>query len=223
MAPWGCLGREKKAPDRFIQWPVQGFGSIWWRRRVVCASSLRQDYACRRVEDERGSGPSPEIEHPIQLSGNHIRGTIANAAETPVVFDKAENRRLIGNAMVNVVLLCKGRNDEQGKTRAIATTAVLRRAAGLRDCGRAAIARAEELVIGNTRLPDERAELMVVPAVGIIVGDDDGCRIPVRALHDGVDGVHEEDLFIEGIGIRRMAILIGTGFEEGDGREIPAI
>ena len=76
--------------------------------------------------------------------------------------------------MVNVVLPGKGRNDEQGKAWTVATAAVLSSAAGLRSGWGAAIAGAEELVVGHVRLRDERTELMVVPAVGIIVGDDDG-------------------------------------------------
>ena len=44
---------------------------------------------------------------------------------------------------------------------------------------------------------------------------------PVGAQHDRVDGVHQEDLFVEGIGITGMAILVSAGFKERDGGEHP--
>src|SRR5258708_3251122 len=54
-----------------------------------------------------------KVKHPINRSGDRIRRSVADSAKIPVVFDKAKNGGLVGNAMVDVVALRKGRNDQQ--------------------------------------------------------------------------------------------------------------
>src|SRR5215813_2263287 len=54
---------------------------------------------------------------------------------------------------------------------------------------------------------------MVVPAVGIVPSNDDCGVFPLRAFHECVDYVHDEDLLVNGIRVTSMAVLIGTGFE----------
>ena len=71
------------------------------------------------------------------------------------------------------------------------TPSVLCCAAGLRGSWPPAVGWARKLIVGDVGLSDQRAELMVVPDVGIIVGDDDGSRAPVGILHNGVDRVHQ--------------------------------
>ncbi len=58
---------------------------------------------------------------------------------------------------------------------------------------------------------------VVVPAVGVIVGDDDGGRGPEARFLDGVDGVDDEGLFVERIGVTGVRHPGSGGFEEADG------
>src|SRR5277367_4495753 len=57
---------------------------------------------------------------------------------------------------------------------------------------------------------------MVIPAVGVVVGNDDRGVLPIRAIHDGVDGAHDKSLLIERIGITRVAIKCALGLEIGN-------
>jgi hypothetical protein len=51
-----------------------------------------------------------EVEHAVQSAGNRIRGTIADPAQTPVVLDEAKDGRLVGHAMIHIILPCEGRD-----------------------------------------------------------------------------------------------------------------
>ncbi len=62
---------------------------------------------------------------------------------------------------------------------------------------RAAIARSQQLIVRDIRLSYDGAHLVVVPAIGIIPRDDDGRLIPLGAAHEGVDRVHDKDLFVD--------------------------
>src|SRR5262245_34528485 len=64
---------------------------------------------------------------------------------------------------------------------------------------------------------------MVVPAVRVIVSDDDGSAVPLFALLQRVDGVHQERLFVEWIGVSSVSILIGGGLEVTHGRHIASV
>src|SRR5215475_13828793 len=57
---------------------------------------------------------------------------------------------------------------------------------------------------------------MVVPAVGIVPGDNNCGVSPLRSLHEGIDYVHDENLFVDGVGVSGVAILIGAGLEIAD-------
>src|SRR5215475_11288933 len=54
---------------------------------------------------------------------------------------------------------------------------------------------------------------MVVPAVGIVPCDNNCSVSPLRSLHEGIDYVHDENLFVDGVGVPGVAILIGAGLE----------
>ncbi len=62
--------------------------------------------------------------------------------------------------------------------------------------------------------------MMVVPAVGVIVGDDDGGAGPEGRGFDGVDLVDDEGLLVERIGVAGVSILISRGLEEADGGQV---
>ena len=61
---------------------------------------------------------------------------------------------------------------------------------------------------------------MIVPAVGVVVGDDDGGAGPERRLLDGVDDVDDEGLLIERIGVASVSVLIARGLQEADGGHV---
>src|SRR5580704_1374262 len=64
---------------------------------------------------------------------------------------------------------------------------------------------------------------MIVPTVGVVVGDDDGGVAPVLGLRQEVDGVDDESLFIKRIGVAGVTVLIAGGLQEADGREVAGI
>lgn len=49
---------------------------------------------------------------------------------------------------------------------------------------------------------DDRTGLVVVPPIGVVVGDDDRCEVPLHRPLQRVDGVDEE-MLIERIGSSR--------------------
>jgi len=61
---------------------------------------------------------------------------------------------------------------------------------------------------------------MVIPAIGVVIGDDDRCRRPLGALHHRIDDLHDEALLIDWIGVAGMAIFVSGRLEEGDGRQV---
>ena len=54
---------------------------------------------------------------------------------------------------------------------------------------------------------------MVVPTVGIIPGNDYGGFIPFWALHERVDRIDDEDLFVNRVGVAGMSILVRSRFQ----------
>src|SRR6185503_6948872 len=56
--------------------------------------------------------------------------------------------------------------------------------------------------------------LVVVPAVGVVIGDDDRGVLPLRKLLQVVDGVDDKPLLVNGIGIGCVAILVAGGLQE---------
>ena len=62
--------------------------------------------------------------------------------------------------------------------------------------------------------------LVVVPAIGIVISDDDCGGIPLRGVLQLVDVVGDKRLLIQRIGVASVAILVVGGLEEGDGRQI---
>ena len=155
-----------------------------------------------------------EVEHAIESAGSYIAGVVADAAEVPVVLDEAQDGGLVGGAVINVILFRVGRNHEQREARAV-TAAALRADGG----SGAAIASACEGIVCDSRLIDYRSENVIVPAVGVVVGDDDRGVFPVLAIGDGVDHTDVEDLLVNGIGISGMAVLIRGGLQVGDSRK----
>lgn len=61
---------------------------------------------------------------------------------------------------------------------------------------------------------------MVIPAVRIIVVDDDGRVRPIRRALEQIDHVHDERLFVDGIGVAGVAILESGSFQIAHGGHV---
>lgn len=86
------------------------------------------DLPGRGIEDA-GAGMvtmiAVKIEHVVERSRDRVHRATADAAEIPVVFDEAQDRRLVGDCVIDEILLGPGRNDEQRQARAKTAAAVL--------------------------------------------------------------------------------------------------
>lgn len=66
---------------------------------------LLQDHSGGGIQDEApGLRRVIEVKHAVERASLRIRGIPADAAQVPVVFDESQGGRLIGNAVVDVVL-----------------------------------------------------------------------------------------------------------------------
>src|SRR5262249_7095174 len=65
-----------------------------------------------------------EIKHSIERTRFSIEGEAANSSQIPVVFNKAQNRRLIGDSVIDKISSGEWRDNQQGQARTI-TTAIL--------------------------------------------------------------------------------------------------
>ena len=73
----------------------------------------------------------------------------------------------------------------------------------------AACARAGKRVCRTGGLVDDRGHLVVIPTVGIVIGDHDGGVVPLAAvLLQEIDDVNDERLLVERIGIAGVGVLI---------------
>ena len=61
---------------------------------------------------------------------------------------------------------------------------------------------------------------MIVPAVGVIVGDDDGGAGPEGGFLDGVDRVDDKGLLVERVGVGGVSILIAGSLQEANRRHV---
>src|SRR5215831_1368020 len=62
---------------------------------------------------------------------------------------------------------------------------------------------------------------MVVPAVGIVIEDEDGCALPCGLLLQEVDEIYQESLLIERIRVSGMAVLVSLRLDETHRWETP--
>ncbi len=84
----------------------------------------------------------------------------------------------------------------------------------------AAQAGAGQSIGAGLRGVHDLAKLMIVPAVGIVVGDDDRGAGPVGALLQEVDGVDDERLLVERIGVAGVSVLVAGRLQEADGGKV---
>ena len=80
-----------------------------------------------RIQDEPVNMRSllAEVEHVVQRARDRIGRAAAGPAEVPIVFDEAEDGRLIRDGVIDEVRICPWGNHEQGQARAEAAAAIL--------------------------------------------------------------------------------------------------
>ena len=84
----------------------------WYRTFPHTARLLRHNYSGSRIENKLSCfRTAAEIEHVVQRACNCIGRTVSYPPEVPIVFNEAEDRRLIRDAIVDKVLLCPSRNN----------------------------------------------------------------------------------------------------------------
>ena len=96
-------------------------------RSVTPPSSLLLGrFASNGVEKEFSSSRSPEIEHVHQRPSTFIERLIANPPEVPDVFNKAQYRSLIGNAVIHEIDLGPRRDHKKRNAGTISAAALIR-------------------------------------------------------------------------------------------------
>src|SRR5674476_1140155 len=119
-----------------------------------------------------------EDEEVVQAPRLLVEGEVADVAGLPVVLDEAQDRGLVGRGVVDEVCLGVRGDDDQGQPWAVAAP-VLVAAGDAAGVGTARVGVGQPVVRGVVRLVDDRAHLVVVPAVTVVVGDHHGGALPV--------------------------------------------
>src|SRR5260370_32064505 len=139
---------------------------------------------------------------------------------------------LINDAMIDVVLLGPGRNQQERDARSDSAAAVLNYRCSRYRLRSTAIARAEELVgiagsrvgeIGDVRLHVDGTHLVIVPAVGVVPSDEDSGLIPLFRFFERVNEIHQEELLVEGVRVTGVTVFKSGRLDETDGRQIVGV
>ena len=123
-----------------------------------------------------------------------VERTLDTLTANPVVLDEAKDGALVGHGVIDVVVLRIRRDHQQRKTWSVAATALCMQCG--RDRQRApwnhrrTIPVATSASAADRRLIHDRAHLVIVPTVGVVIRDDDRGVLPVRLLLQEVDDVH---------------------------------
>src|ERR1043165_7617034 len=64
---------------------------------------------------------------------------------------------------------------------------------------------------------------MVIPAIGVVIGNDDGGMLPFRPLFEEINHLDDPFLLIERTGIAGMSILIAGGLDVADGGKVSSL
>src|SRR6202043_367518 len=154
------------------------------------------------------------------------RTTAQTTTVKPVVLDEAHDGSLRNALVADVVLLREGRDHDERDACAGTAASVYRlgvQAVWLRLSlnTRAALAGAVQLIgDGVIRRGRGPGVGVVVPAVRVVIGDDDGGVLPVGLLLQEVDQLNRSGLLIERIGIAGMAILVSRHLDVRDRRVV---
>src|SRR5215472_19357475 len=55
---------------------------------------------------------------------------------------------------------------------------------------------------------------MIIPAIGVIIGNHNSSTLPGWQMLQAIDGVHQEGLLVKRVRVASMTILISRGLEE---------
>ena len=176
-----------------------------------------------------------EVEHVVERAGDGVERTavLNPLAGQPVVLDEAKHRGLVGQRVIDVVAFRKRRHHQQRHPRSVAAASPCRLAGvTLERRGRDRLVLLESVAgvaeTGTVERIHHRAErgihdrrhLMIVPAVGVIIENDDGSFRPFRALLQGIDDANHEMLLVERVRISGMPVLERRGLQETHGRQV---
>ncbi len=64
---------------------------------------------------------------------------------------------------------------------------------------------------------------VVIPTIGIVIGNDDDRVAPLRSLLDDIDRMHKECLLIQRIGVAGVAVAISGGLKKADGGKVSGL
>src|ERR1700738_4506029 len=120
-----------------------------------------------------------EVKHSIELPGDGVGRAIPDSAQIPVVFDEPKDGRLMGYLMIDVIATSEGRYHQQRHPRTVSATTVLKAASITNRLRRSAVAGSKQLDVSDIGLIHDRAHLVVVPAIGVIISDDHRCLVPL--------------------------------------------
>ena len=176
---------------------------------------MPHDLSRLRIQKQAAVAGMREVEHMQQRAGELIVRVVPDAAQGPIVLDKAQHGRLIGQRAVHEILLGKQRNYQQGQARSIAATA--RDAIGIRT---PTLAGRIQAVLARGGLLHDGTHHVIIPAIRIVPGNDHGHVFPLGQGLQGVDGIDQEELFIQWGRIPRMLILRLFGLQKADGGEL---
>ena len=170
-------------------------------------------------QDRREVRSGPEVQHAapcVQAAGDRVERLAADRLTAqPVVLDELHDRGLVGEVVADVVAPRVRRDDHQREARAVAAPVrVLPSATG---------ACADRRVSGGVRAVDDRRHLVVIPAVGVVVGDDDRRGLPVLRLLDLVDRVDDEVLLVERVGVAGVGVLVLGRLEVAHRRHVAVL
>ena len=87
----------------------------------------------------------------------------------------------------------------------------------------AALAGTGQGIHGGDRLVHDRAHLVVIPSVGVVISDDHSGVRPILLLLQEVDHGGHECLLVQRIRVARVAILITGRLEEADGGKVAGV
>src|SRR5215510_10223571 len=69
--------------------------------------------------------PRFEVEHVLKRTGLLVKRLVTNSSQMPVIFDKTQDRSLVGRLVIDKVGLCPRRNDEQRQARSVSTATLV--------------------------------------------------------------------------------------------------
>lgn len=140
-----------------------------------------------------------ELEQAIKWPSERISRLVADATKIPIVLDEAKDRGLVHQRVIDRIQPGVGRDDEERQSRTVATAPRIRPRFWV-----AAVAGTTERVdAGNRRAADDHRHNVVIPAVRVVIGDNDGRALPIAGFHDGIDYGDEVVLLVDRVRVAR--------------------